>query len=78
MVILFVLNLLKSLVAFKTTLLFWCSGSMLEAWKGYIAMEIENGNLNEARSLYRRCYTKRFPGRGSEVYLFLLLYRIPI
>uniref|UniRef100_A0A7C8ZJ78 RRM domain-containing protein n=1 Tax=Opuntia streptacantha TaxID=393608 RepID=A0A7C8ZJ78_OPUST len=42
------------------------SGSMLEAWKGYIAMEIENGNLNEARSLYRRCYTKRFPGRGSE------------
>ncbi|GAB4848566.1 hypothetical protein Ancab_003272 [Ancistrocladus abbreviatus] len=42
------------------------SGSMLEAWKGYIAMEIEKGNINEARSIYRRCYTKRFSGSGSE------------
>ncbi|GMH23840.1 hypothetical protein Nepgr_025683 [Nepenthes gracilis] len=42
------------------------SGSMLEAWKSYIAMEIENGNINEARSIYRRCYTKRFAGSGSE------------
>lgn len=42
------------------------SGTMLEAWLGYIKMEIEKGNLNEARSIYRRCYTKRFSGSGSE------------
>ncbi|KAH9627145.1 hypothetical protein KSS87_018385 [Heliosperma pusillum] len=42
------------------------SGAMLEAWQGYISMEIEKGNLNEARSIYRRCYTKKFPGSGSE------------
>ncbi|KAI9107339.1 hypothetical protein K1719_021727 [Acacia pycnantha] len=41
-------------------------GSMLEAWKGYIAMEIEHGHINEARSVYKRCYSKRFPGTGSE------------
>ncbi|KAJ9159110.1 hypothetical protein P3X46_024637 [Hevea brasiliensis] len=42
------------------------SGSMLEAWQGYIAMEIELGHIKEARSIYRRCYCKRFPGTGSE------------
>ncbi|CAI9765278.1 unnamed protein product [Fraxinus pennsylvanica] len=42
------------------------SGSMLEAWQGYIAMEIEMGHINEARSLYKRCYSKRFTGTGSE------------
>lgn len=42
------------------------SGSMLEAWKGYISMETEMGNINEARSLFKRCYSKRFPGTGSE------------
>ncbi|KAL0422191.1 UNVERIFIED_CONTAM: Squamous cell carcinoma antigen recognized by T-cells 3 [Sesamum latifolium] len=42
------------------------SGSMLEAWQGYIAWEIEMGHINEARSLYKRCYSKRFPGTGSE------------
>lgn len=42
------------------------SGTMLEAWQGYIKMEIDKGNLNEARSIYRRCYTKRFPGSGSQ------------
>ncbi|KAF7842834.1 squamous cell carcinoma antigen recognized by T-cells 3 [Senna tora] len=41
-------------------------GSMLEAWRGYIAMEIEHGRINEARSIYKRCYSKRFPGTGSE------------
>ncbi|XP_041010443.1 squamous cell carcinoma antigen recognized by T-cells 3-like isoform X2 [Juglans microcarpa x Juglans regia] len=41
-------------------------GSMLEAWQGYIAMEIELSHINEARSLYKRCYSKRFPGTGSE------------
>lgn len=46
------------------------SGSMLEAWQGYIAMEIELGHINEARSLYKRCYSKRFPGTGSEVSIF--------
>ncbi|XWS20670.1 hypothetical protein CRYUN_Cryun31cG0122800 [Craigia yunnanensis] len=41
-------------------------GSMLEAWQGYIAMEIELGHINEARAIYRRCYSKRFSGTGSE------------
>ncbi|XP_048128253.1 squamous cell carcinoma antigen recognized by T-cells 3 isoform X2 [Rhodamnia argentea] len=42
------------------------SGSMLEAWQSYIAMEIELGHIREARSIYKRCYSKRFPGPGSE------------
>nr|XP_043628215.1 squamous cell carcinoma antigen recognized by T-cells 3 isoform X2 [Erigeron canadensis] len=42
------------------------SGSMLEAWKGYISMEIQMGNISGARSIYKRCYTKRFSGTGSE------------
>lgn len=42
------------------------SGSMSEAWKGYIDMEIGAGNINEARLLYKRCYTKRFSNTGSE------------
>ncbi|XP_059648322.1 uncharacterized protein LOC132294468 [Cornus florida] len=42
------------------------SGSMLEAWQGYVAMEIEMGHISEARSLYKRCYSKRFSGTGSE------------
>ncbi|GFP80445.1 squamous cell carcinoma antigen recognized by t-cells 3 [Phtheirospermum japonicum] len=42
------------------------SGSMLEAWLGYIAWEIEMGHINEARSLYKRSYSKKFPGTGSE------------
>lgn len=42
------------------------SGSMLEAWLGYISMETEMGHINEARSLYKRCYSKRFSGTGSE------------
>ncbi|MCD7458196.1 hypothetical protein HAX54_037515 [Datura stramonium] len=42
------------------------SGSVLETWQGYIAMETEMGNINEARSLFKRCYSKRFPGTGSE------------
>ncbi|KAL1534950.1 squamous cell carcinoma antigen recognized by T-cells 3-like [Salvia divinorum] len=41
-------------------------GSMVEAWQAYIAWEIETGNINEGRSLYKRCYSKRFPGTGSE------------
>lgn len=47
---------------------------MLEAWRGYLAMEIEAGHINEARSLYKRCYTKKFSGTGSEVYhIFIVL-----
>ncbi|KAL5993201.1 hypothetical protein ACLOJK_014124 [Asimina triloba] len=42
------------------------SGSMLEVWQSYIAMEIELGHINEARSIYKRCYSKRFLGTGSE------------
>ncbi|MED6206455.1 hypothetical protein PIB30_026784 [Stylosanthes scabra] len=41
-------------------------GSMLETWKGYIAMEVELGHINEARSIYRRCYSNSFFGTGSE------------
>lgn len=52
----------------------FCSGSMLEAWQGYIAMQIEFDNINEARSIYRRCYSKRFPGMGSEVCILLLFF----
>ncbi|GKV31604.1 hypothetical protein SLEP1_g40281 [Rubroshorea leprosula] len=40
--------------------------SMFEAWQGYITMEIELGQINEARSLYKRCYSKSFSGTGSE------------
>ncbi|KAH9750299.1 EMBRYO DEFECTIVE 140 [Citrus sinensis] len=43
------------------------SGAMLEAWQSYISMEIELGHINEARSIYKRCYSKRFTGTGSEV-----------
>nr|XP_027113324.1 squamous cell carcinoma antigen recognized by T-cells 3 [Coffea arabica] len=42
------------------------SGSMLGAWEGYIAVEVAEGHINEARSLYKRCYTKKFSGTGSE------------
>ncbi|KAF3439308.1 hypothetical protein FNV43_RR17584 [Rhamnella rubrinervis] len=62
------LKLGKDLVAARgvwESLLKIC-GSMLEAWQGYIAMEIELGHINEARSIYRRCYSKRFPESGAE------------
>lgn len=42
------------------------SGSMYEVWQGYISMEIEAGHINNARSLYKRCYSKRLSGTGSE------------
>ncbi|MCO5600438.1 hypothetical protein L7F22_054551 [Adiantum nelumboides] len=42
------------------------SGWMLEAWKGFITMEVKLGNLAEARTLYRRCYTRKFEGKGTE------------
>ncbi|KAL8109467.1 hypothetical protein AgCh_025527 [Apium graveolens] len=42
------------------------SGSTVEAWQGYISMEIGAGHLNHARSLYKRCYSKRLSGTGSE------------
>ncbi|XP_020589092.1 squamous cell carcinoma antigen recognized by T-cells 3 isoform X2 [Phalaenopsis equestris] len=42
------------------------SGSLLEAWQGYIAMEVRMGHINEARSIYKRCYSKRLQGTGSE------------
>ncbi|XP_073155276.1 uncharacterized protein [Henckelia pumila] len=62
------LNLGKDLTAARGVWegLLKISGSMLEAWRGYVAMEIEMGQINEARSLYKKCYSKRFPGTGSE------------
>ncbi|CAN1352409.1 Squamous cell carcinoma antigen recognized by T-cells 3, partial [Linum perenne] len=62
------LNLGKDTVAARCvweSLLKMC-GSMLEAWQGYITMEVELGNIAEARSIYKRCYGKRFAGTGSE------------
>jgi hypothetical protein len=50
------------------------SGSTLEAWQGFIAMETESGHISEARSIYKRCFSKRFPGTGSEVYWFFLYF----
>ncbi|GJN39854.1 hypothetical protein PR202_gb29002 [Eleusine coracana subsp. coracana] len=43
------------------------SGSVLKIWQHYISMEIEMGNIHEARSLYKRCYSRRFADSGSEV-----------
>ncbi|KAK1370555.1 Squamous cell carcinoma antigen recognized by T-cells 3 [Heracleum sosnowskyi] len=42
------------------------SGSIYEVWEGYISMEIGAGHINNARSLYKRCYSKRLSGTGSE------------
>uniref|UniRef100_A0A7N0TX69 RRM domain-containing protein n=1 Tax=Kalanchoe fedtschenkoi TaxID=63787 RepID=A0A7N0TX69_KALFE len=42
------------------------SGSMLAVWKGYIAMEVGQGNIYQARSLYKRCYSRKFGETGSE------------
>ncbi|CAH2078091.1 unnamed protein product [Thlaspi arvense] len=42
------------------------SGGMLAAWHAYIDMEVHLGHIKEARSLYRRCYTRKFDGTGSE------------
>ncbi|VFQ84839.1 unnamed protein product [Cuscuta campestris] len=61
-------NLGKDLIAAAgvwESLLKFC-GSMLDAWHGYISMEIEVGDISKARSLYKRCYSKKFPGTGSE------------
>lgn len=41
-------------------------GGMLEAWQGYINMELLAGNINEARAIYKKCYSRRFKGSGSE------------
>ncbi|KAK8946993.1 hypothetical protein KSP39_PZI006981 [Platanthera zijinensis] len=42
------------------------SGSLLEVWQGYIAMEVRMGHIIEARSIYKRGYSRRFQGVGSE------------
>lgn len=42
------------------------SGGMLEVWQGYINMEVSAGNINDARAIYKRCYSKRFKGIGSK------------
>ncbi|XP_078148417.1 uncharacterized protein LOC144543849 [Carex rostrata] len=43
------------------------SGSTLESYEGYIAMEVAMGNLNDARAIYKGCYDKMLAGTGSEV-----------
>lgn len=42
-------------------------GGMVEVWNGYIAMEVSLGNLAEARTIYKRCYSRRLEGNGTEV-----------
>lgn len=44
-----------------------CSGWMLEVWQNYISMEVLLGNVKEARTLYKRCYSRRLEGMGTEV-----------
>uniref|UniRef100_A0A6N2K821 Uncharacterized protein n=1 Tax=Salix viminalis TaxID=40686 RepID=A0A6N2K821_SALVM len=39
---------------------------LVAARGGFIAMETESGHIREARSIYKRCYSKRFAGTGSE------------
>uniref|UniRef100_A0A1D1XXG4 Squamous cell carcinoma antigen recognized by T-cells 3 n=1 Tax=Anthurium amnicola TaxID=1678845 RepID=A0A1D1XXG4_9ARAE len=62
------INLGKDLVAARGVWesLIKKSGSVLEVWRSYIEMEVKLGNINEARSIYKRCYSKRFMGTGSE------------
>ncbi|KAK1287180.1 hypothetical protein QJS10_CPB19g00314 [Acorus calamus] len=49
------------------------SGSLVGVWQRYIAMEIEMNHVNEARSIYKRCYSKRFMGSGSEDAVYVRL-----
>lgn len=42
-------------------------GWMLEVWQNYISMELLLGNVKEARTLYKRCYSRRLEGMGTEV-----------
>lgn len=42
-------------------------GWMLEVWQNYISTELLLGNVKEARSLYKRCYSRRLEGMGTEV-----------
>ncbi|CAN8230723.1 unnamed protein product [Cochlearia groenlandica] len=42
------------------------SGGIVAAWNAYIDMEVYLGHIKEARSIYRRCYTRKFDGTGSE------------
>lgn len=44
-----------------------CSGWMLEVWQNYISMELLLGNVKETRTLYKRCYSRRLEGAGTEV-----------
>ena len=37
----------------------------MEAWAGYIAMEIQQGNVRETRSLYKRCHAKQLQDGGQ-------------
>lgn len=61
-------NLAKDLVAARAVWenLIKKSGSNVDVWKAYIEMEITLGNISQARSIYKRCYTKRFTDTGSE------------
>eukprot|EP00252_Welwitschia_mirabilis_P019730 TRINITY_DN4649_c0_g1_i2.p1 TRINITY_DN4649_c0_g1~~TRINITY_DN4649_c0_g1_i2.p1 ORF type:complete len:822 (+),score=189.82 TRINITY_DN4649_c0_g1_i2:143-2608(+) len=41
-------------------------GMHIEVWKGYIDMEVSLGNISEARAVYKRCYSKKLYGNGSQ------------
>lgn len=54
-------------LASKDTDYFGYSGWMLEVWQNYISMELLLGNVKEARTLYKRCYSRRLEGTGTQV-----------
>eukprot|EP00249_Psilotum_nudum_P016992 c26096_g1_i2 orf=158-2560(+) len=43
------------------------SGWMIEVWQGYISMEISLDNIKEARTLYKRGYSRRLERNGTEM-----------
>ena len=36
-----------------------------QTWAGFVAMEVRQGNLREARALYKRAYSRTFEGAGQ-------------
>ena len=39
----------------------------MDTWAGYIAMEVREGHVKEARSLYKRCHAKQLQDNGHLV-----------
>jgi hypothetical protein len=43
------------------------AGRYIEGWQRYIAMEWRLGNVGEARTLFKRCYSRRMEDGGQDV-----------